>query len=516
MKRKMMKWLLCMLALIAIMQPVLPAQAQDPIRQQIIRELANLDRQISEATDVLAAFPNERANELLQKAKQLREQANTNILNLRFLQARLDIRAATGFVEQALKLALDAPVQRLKSQLEELMRRADNEVIGSGNREAEQLLQQAKKAQASAEQAMSAGQIRRAVDFFRLAISLAQKAIDLVRGAQHNTGPGAADNERQQFENLAARAREAIETTQNAAARAIYDQAIKQGRNAELSMRNGKPAMAMQLYSGAMRLLLRAIDLAGAGAINSATRLESEVSLLEDLIGSAEKQLEGKSDTRATKLISRARLVVAEARRALDQKNEQEAEWRLALARSFVSKAMRSGTGGAGAFESRLEEELAQLNEDIKEIEQRAREQANNDALEMAAMARLASEKAERAFANGRPRVALQALLAAQRFLAFAETLLGKTSGQQVDRSEVSQKLDRLDALLQEVSQSATASNNEVAMELVNQAIEIRDRAREAFNRGRLRVASESSDVAMEMLRTALKASTSEGSRRNE
>jgi hypothetical protein len=516
MKRKMMKWLLYMLAMMAILQPVVPVQAQDPIRQQIARELANLDRQISEASDLLAAFPNDRANELLQKAKQLREQAATNIFNGRLLQARLDIRAATSYIEQAVKLALGVPVQRLKSQLEELMRRAESEVIGSGNREAEQLLQQAKKAQASAEESLNAGQFRRAVDFFRLAIGLAQKALELVKGGHHDTRPDAAENERQQFENLAARAREAIETTHNAAARAIYEQAIKQARNAELAMRNGKPVMAMQLYAGAMRLLLRAIDLATAGTMTSRNRLESEMRLLEDLIDSAQKQLEGQNDARTMKLISRARLVLAEARRALDQKNEQEAEWRLALARSFVSKAMRAGTSGAGALESRLEEELAQLSEDVKEIEQRAREQENNDALEMAALARLASGKAERAFAAGRPRVALQALLAAQRFLAFAETLLGKTPEQRIDRNEVSQKLDRLDASLQEVSQSAAASNNEVAMDLVNQAVEIRDRAREAFNRARLRVANESIDVAMEMLRTALKASTSESNRRNE
>lgn len=497
---------------IAIFAAPLPAQAQEPIRL----ELARLDKLLAEASELLAAFPSSRASELLLKAKQLREQAATNILGNRLLQARLDIRAAMQFIEQAMKLALDAPVQRLKSQLEELMRQADSEVIGRGNREAEQLLQQAKKAQASALQALNAALFRRAVDYLRLAISLAQKSLELARGGQHNAGPDATESERQQFENLAARAREAVETAQNAAARAIYDQAMKQARSAEASLRSGKPAMALQLYAGAVRLLLRAIDLAGAGTMNTSNRLESELSLLDDLITSAEKQLEGKSDPRAMMLINRARLLIAEARRSLDRKDEQEAEWRLTLARSFVSKAMRSGVGVAGAFESRLEEELVQLGEDLKEIEQRARDQDNSDALEMVALARLAAGKAERAFANGRPRVSLQALLAAQRFLGYAEALLGKVGSPQLERSEVSQKLDRLDASVQEVSQSATASKNEVAMDLVNQAMEIRDRAREALNRGRLRVASESIDVAMEMLRTALKMSTSEGERRNQ
>lgn len=485
------------------------AQVQQPIRA----DLAQLDKQLAEAAELLGSFPNAQARDILLQAKQLRDQAAANIEGNRLVQARMQMRTALQYIDQALKLALEAPAQRLKSQLEELMRQAESEVIGSGSREAEQLLQQAKKSMSSAEEAWNAGNSRRAVDFYRLAKNLAQKALELVRANQRNTGGlGTADNGRQQFESLAARAREAIETTRNTAARAIYDQAIKQAQSAELYVRSGKTAMAVQLYSGAVRLLLRAIDLAGGPAATS-NRLESELVLLEDLAGSAEKQLEGKNDTRAKMLINRARLLLAEARSALDRHNDQEASWRLVLARSFVSKAMRAGIGGAGAFESRLEEELAKLSDDLKELEQRANDQGNNDALEMLALARLAAGKAERAFANGRPRVSLQALLAAQRFLALAESLLSSTSGQQLNRDEVSQKLERLNASLQEVSQSATASNNEVAIDLVNQASEIRDRAREALNRGRLRVASESIDVATEMLRTALKASSSEGTR---
>jgi hypothetical protein len=502
--------LLSIVSSLTIFAASLLAQVQEPIRL----DLAKLDRQLAEAAELLASFPNSQARDILLQAKQLRDQAAANIQNNRLIQARLQIRTALQYIDQALKLALDAPAQRLKSQLEELMRQAEIEVIGSGNREAEQLLQQAKKSQASAEQAWNAGNSRRAVDFYRLATNFAQKALELVRANQHNTGGlSTADNGRQQFENLAARAREAIEITQNGAARAIYDQAMKQAQTAELYVRSGRAGMAIRLYSGAIRLLLRAIDLAG-GMTNASNRLESELTLLEDLVGSAEKQLEGKNDARATMLIGRARLLLAEARSALDRKDDQEAGWRLVLARSFVSKAMRSGIGGA--FESRLEEELAQLMADLKELEQRAAERGNNDALEIAALARLAAGKAERAFANGRPRVSLQALLASQRFLAFAESLLSSTTAQELSRTEISQKLDRLDASLQEVSQSAAASNNEVAMDLVNQVIEIRDRSREALNRGRLRVASETIDVAMEMLRTALKASTSDVGKRNQ
>jgi len=509
MRRKMTRILYCLLATVMAVAQIVPAHAQEPGRQQILREQANLEKLLAEATELLVAFPNTQANDLIQKAKQLRDQAATHLANGRILQARLDIRAAMQYVEQALKLALASPVQRLKLQLEDLMRRADYEVIGSGNRDAEQLLQQGKKAQASAELAMVNGSFRRAVDYFRLAIGFVNRALNAVKGNLSSAGPDEAESVRQQFENLAARARETLDAKPNAAAQAIYDQALKQARDAESALSNGRKVAARQLFAGAVRLLLRSIDLAGAGTMNPKNRLEGELSLLTDLIASTENQLEEQNDARGMMLVGRARLLVDDARRALARGNEPEAEWRLGLARSFVSKAMRGKIGDKEAFESRLEEELAQLHEDVNDLEHRAADQKNQDALEIAGLARLTASKADRAFANGRPRIALQALLATQRFLALAETLLGKAAGQELSRNEVSQKLDRLEVSLQDASESVNASGSEVAVDLVKQVMEIRDRAREALNRGRLRVASESIDVATEMLRTALKASAS-------
>jgi len=482
--------------------------AQEPTRQDLTRMLARLDQKLLEVSELVAAFSNPGAAQLLQRAQQLREQAASRIANNMPRLAALDLQAASQLAEQAVKVALEAPLQRLRSQLEELLRRAENEVIGSGQRDAEQFLQQAKKAQAGAEEALKAMTYRRAIDFYRLAINLAQRSLDLAHGRGANTGASAADSERDQFETLAVRAREAVEGSQNASARNIYDQAIKQGRSADNSMRSGHPAMALQLYHGAIRLLLRAIDLANSGTAGAATRLEGDLALLEDLISSAERQLESRRDPRGALLITRARILVNEARQALDRKNEGEAEWRLTLARNFVSKALRTDQPGLAAFELRLDDEISQLKEDIRDLEQRAREQGNSDAGDVVSFAQAACTRAERAANTGKPRLALQAVLAAQRFLSNAEALLSRAATPAVGRQEVAQKLDRLDAFVQEAAPTVNASQDEVSIDLLQQVVEIRDRAREAFNRGRMQVANESAGVATEMLRSAVKIST--------
>jgi tetratricopeptide (TPR) repeat protein len=475
-----------------------------------------LDRQLAEAFELVSAFDNAQARSFLQEAKRHRDQAAARIQNNMPVLARVDIRAAFALIEQAVKVAMSAPLQRMRSHLEELMRRAEHEVIGSGNREAERLLQRAKRVQADAELALRALLARKAVEGFRLATSLAQNALELVKGRQPHSGPEAVENARQQLEVLKTRAREAVETSQNANAKAIYNQAANQALSAETSLRNGNPAMALQLYQGATRLFLRAIDLAGGNTESALGQLQNEHALLRELVASAESDLSKRGDSRAIMLINRARLLLDEARQALDRKSGKEAEWRLTLARNFVTKAMRAEAPGGAVFESRLEEELAQLLEDSKEIDQRALEQRNDEVRDLTALARGAAGRIERALALGRQRLALQGLLAAQRFLAIAETMLGKSSRQEINRDEVARTLDQLDAALQEASESAAAANNTMAMEMMEQVREIRDRAREAFAGGRLRVAGESADVAMEMLRTAQRVNTLQDKTQNE
>jgi hypothetical protein len=508
MKRKILRIITCLLVSCAALGPPgRPALGQGQGRDYIDSQLKRLDRQIAFASQVVASFANANAADLLRQARQHRSQARSLLDENRPLMALAEINEGLRLAEMAVKAALESTLQRLRSQLEEKMRRAEIEVIGSGNRQAEQLLQRAKKKQSDAELALRAMAYLEAIQHLRLAIDLVDQSLKAVKGNRLNTA--SAEDERKQFENLAARAREAVEAGANASARAIYEQAMKQARTAEEALRNGNTAMALQLYYGATRLLLRAIDLAGPNPVTSTSRLESELALLQDLIHSAEKQIDATSDSRGAMLIGRARVLAEEARRALERKNEPEAEWRLTLARRFVSKAMRAEARGSKIFESRLDDELAQLGEDLKELDQRAREQENSDALELVALARLAAGKAERASEKGRPRVALQAVLAAQRFLANAETMLSKSGSRDLDRNEVSQKLERLDASLQEVSQTVSASGNEVALELLRQVTEIRDSAREAYNRGRLRVANESAGVALEMLQTVVKISKS-------
>jgi len=506
MKKTITKILPCLLIVLTIVALPTAGRAQT----SVLDDLAKLRMRLAEAERVVAAFPNAAAAALLREAQQHHRQAVQFLANRMPEAASREIDEGIKLAEEAIRIAIESALQRIRTQLQERMRRADHEVIGSGYALAEQLLQQAKKTQAEAERLLRERRYLIAVEKFKQALQQVEQALRVVHGHRLNTAPAAADNERKQFENLATRAREAVEASRNAAAKAIYEQAVKQGRSAEISVRNGRPVIARRLYYGATRLLLRAIDLANAGGANVNNRLESELALLLDLIHSLERQLEGQSDSRAAMLIGRAKLLLNEAREALERKNEQEAAWRLNLARSLVSRAMRSEPGGAKALEPRLEEELAQLNEDIKEIEQRAREQRNEDAVDLLALARQAAGKAERALAVGRQRLALQALLAAQRFLTNAETMLSKGASQEIDRNEVSQKIDRLNASLQEVSQSAEVSKNEMAMELVRQIMEIRDRAQGAFNRGRLRVANESVAVATEMLQSALRMSTAE------
>jgi hypothetical protein len=171
------------------------------------------------------------------------------------------------------------------------MRRAEQNVSDSRNRQAERLINQAKKMQAEAEGAALQRNICLATSGYEHANNSLREALKLVEGPLRT--PEASlevtiNREKERYENLETRAREAIETGKNASAALVFAQAQKQGRAAEEAWRKGQVALAQQLYRGATRLLLRAIDLALAGKKDQEFG-RNETALLQELIQAAEQ-----------------------------------------------------------------------------------------------------------------------------------------------------------------------------------------------------------------------------------
>ncbi|RIK55352.1 hypothetical protein DCC62_31375 [candidate division KSB1 bacterium] len=104
------------------------AQAQEHGPLAEFEKLKNL---IEFAREVLADFGTEETRKLLIEAEGLKQKAEQAIAERRFRDARLRIEEATKLVQAALGIVLRTSAQQLRAQLDELVRRAENEVMSA-------------------------------------------------------------------------------------------------------------------------------------------------------------------------------------------------------------------------------------------------------------------------------------------------------------------------------------------------------------------------------------------------
>ncbi len=507
--------------------------AQDTVLEgrakKSLEELKNL---LAQANEVLNVFENREARDLLAKAFDLYKKSEDQyrsaltVNNMREREALLrtalgNINLATPLAQRAIRLALDRQLVLLRNSVEELLRRAEQMVIASGNRDAERLLREAQKQKLEADRAMAAQNYAKAVASYNLAKSLAERALKLVEGTRPKpevTPETTITREKERVENIVTRAREAVETGKNPAARAVFEQAQKQARAAEDAFRKGELVLAQQLYRGAARLLLRAIDLAMAGQkLQDYGR--NEVALLQDLIQTAEQEAKESMTPREALLLERARTLAGEAEAAIDRKQAPEAKWRIELARNLVDKVMRKAGRSVDAQENlarRYDEALQELARDIEEVRTKAREANHPEALQLVELAATAYRAAENAGQQGRParplrklRLAFQLIRTAQYFLLRAETLLRESAPASVSnaptRAAVDQQLAQLENSIQTLRQAPQQDDPEFCQIVAVQAMELSKRAQAALERGETRVALAIIEVAKDLIEQCVK-----------
>ncbi|MCG3119723.1 MAG: hypothetical protein ALAOOOJD_02234 [bacterium] len=506
-----------LLSLFLFLSITVPVAAQpDPTEARVKAGWQELKDALAKAKEIVPTFENREARELLTKAEALLHEAeakytraltmNDNRLReLLLKEALANLVLGKSHVDRAVKLTLDLPLNRLRNTLAELMRRAEQNVLGQNNREAQRLVYQARKTQLDAERVITRDP-RRAFEFYQIAIALVEKALALVEGRKPSpdaTLETTLNREKERYENLAKRAQEAVETSQNTAAALVLAQAQKQARTAEEAFRKGEIAIGQQLYRGATRLLLRVIHLAMLDRKGQDFG-RNEIALLQDLIQNAEQETQGDADPRAALFLERARVLAREAEGALERQQPQEAKWRVELARNFVDKAMRKAERGALTTENmaqRFNEALQELAGDIQEVDAKVRESNKTEAAQLVELATNAYKAAETAGRRDRLVLGFQLIRLAQHLLLRAETLWRDTAApgesMALTRETVLSRVTQVESAAQEISNTGDA---ETCQTVQAQALEMSKRSRAALERGQLRLAVAIVEVANDLL----------------
>jgi len=490
----------------------LPVVAQT--RGDLAKQIQRLDRDLERARELVNSFDNRRALELVNQAIQLRTEAvrllEKNSPTKRDLtEAAARIKMARAKLITAAKLTLDGPVRRLRSELEELLIRADDLVGRSANREAQRTLNEAKKNRNSAERAASSMQIEKAVEHFRVAVTLGKRSIQLASGSG-NADIDKLREERRKFENLQDRALELLTLHPNDRAEQVYRQAVNSSKSAENAFHNGDIDLARRLLNQSVLLMLRAIDLSHGDARSvSIDRVDAALFQVKDLLERSRELIAASGRPRAKVLLERARRFIQDAEIAARSGRGNEALTKIELARNMLRRAERlSGAGVPRQFVRKVTDEISKTKIDIVAARASLGTDAPRDADRLIRMAEWTLRRAEKAAASGFRRLALEAVLASQRFLARADQLSKRQSGGVASKEQTQVRLGQLDAAISETEQNLNGATGEWNRQLLQSAKDIRKLAKDSFNQGNYRAANEAVQVSLELLRKSSRKSS--------
>lgn len=467
--------------------------------------LARLDRELEKARELIRTFDNRQAQTLLLEAENLRNQAaeiidKQNPRPLELVDARRKIQEARLKLEQAVKLTLETTIKRWRSKLEQLLQRADQEVIGSNHPEAERLLQLAKQNRDAAERALAGRDGFKAIEHLRVAVNLVEQALDLSARKLD-----AFHEERRRFEMLRERARELVDKSSDARARIIFNQANKMAESALQAEQNRNLQLAKKFYNQAVLLLLRAMDLAKGQSPETVDQVSLALYHVRELIDNSKELLQN-APPRTHLILERAQRFVVEAELAAKEGRGHEALWKIELAENLVNRARRMADNRSGRkFANRIVEEIENTRLDIAEVRAELTHESAPDAEVLINMAEIAITKAEQAAAAGFERFALETVLAAQRLLTKAERILNNQDTNGLTRERVQARLAQLDEAIAEAESRVDLAKDEWARRLLLSAKEFRQLADESLQKGNYLAADEGIQVAFDLLRKSLK-----------
>ncbi|MFQ5648683.1 MAG: hypothetical protein ACE5IY_01965 [bacterium] len=498
--------IICKGTLILLAVNLLSAQsvlAQDCERAK--RKIQRLDRDLQRVAELAHSFDSERALELVRQAHEKRDRAVEQGLAGKCRRALVLIDAAFSDLEAAAKLILAVPIRRLRSQVEELFRRAEDLVAHCHSKQAIRVLERARRNRDEAEHNLDAKRIESAVEHFRVAKELSQRVIELCQDSQDSEMDRIQEAKRK-FETLKERALDVFEKCPNPAARRIYQQALETVRDAEEKWHQGRKEVAKRLFNHSILLLLRAMDLACGNSPGLVKQAEVALFRVRELLETAREANAQSQNPRARLLIERAHRFISEAEAAIQEGRSNEALWKIGLAENMLRKAQRFAQGKTGRrMENRVVRQIENTRSDLAEIRAQVSPNASRDAQVLVRMAQFALNKAEQAADAGFQRVALEGVLASQRFLARAERILTAREKDSATREQVQLRLSQLDAAISDSESRVLESAQDWNMRLLQNAKEIRKMAYESLQKGNFKAANTGIQVSFELLRKSVR-----------
>jgi len=470
-------------------------------------QLRKLDEKLRYAEEIVTAYGGKAALDYLRQAKEMRTTALNLFHSPMPLRAAAFIKKAFFFLDLAIRTTLAKSGHRMAEQLEELIKQAEQAVVGCNNKEAERLLFQAKKNQERGLHILGQTRIEKGLEHIRLAYFLAEKVLKLCKKRKLDIEDNVLD-EKEQFERLLERAQEAVEKTNNPQARDRIEKALNQAEQADKALLKRDFKRALEHYHNATRLLWRGIELAKSTETSSENLIAEKIQKELDLLDAAIEELSGRVSTaednqraqflyqRSLKLREEAQLAFSAGRLLIAQKKINMAQNAIGRALGFLRQTDFSDSN----LESRAETELQLLKDEIDQQKQDDEIKNSSEAMRLLELAEHNLQLAEQTFKAKNYHLGFERIFVARQLVFWTEKTITSAVTASINLELVQSNLNSFDEQFEQQAQTIEASAVQIAITLLRQAQNFREKAEQALKNNQLNLAQAFIETSLQLL----------------
>lgn len=434
--------------------------AQD--HQNLQGELDRLRISIQKTAALINMLPNSdlksRITIDLQKAESEYQTARTLVEQHKILLARVHIKAAYQFLLNIERIIKNHPAFKIKfrERLDLKIQQAEDAVSASQRNEAIFMLNRAKFFRQKAYMSFHENRPYAALEYYRLAIFFAEKAIQL-----SFTGRDLPVKDWRAFytetQTLLERARNSAENSQNYQVIAMVQKAGKDLDEIERLYANGHKEQAKEKLRVLNRSLYRFIDLAENVPQRDVERLQIDLETLKLSLQSLEEDLSNVDSPAARQLFLRVSNLVRNIEMHINRNQPRMARQKMRLANRLIMRIYRLLQSQASSEPRQLEQQLSLAQQNYSELQHLAAENADSDDLIRLIDSNL--RKAENAFRAENYLQAAYYLKIANVLILQVNRLSLRESSLGLKREKVRTDLKRLEDLLVRLEGGSMESN---------------------------------------------------------
>ncbi|NOY77265.1 MAG: hypothetical protein GXO76_05285 [Calditrichaeota bacterium] len=432
------------------------AQSPEPANlQQLFQEL---DQKIATLENVSAQFHNQKLTQSIQTIREHRRKAVEFSRKKQYRLARQELRLALRLSDTVLKKSMVAIVRNYQAPLEEMRRRAENQIHRRYNADADRLLKRAKQVHRNAVRAFQSRNFAKATELYKVEKSLLENCLKIL---EQNAPEKYAriQSDRQNFLELKRQAEKSLQGTRGTLSASLYNQAMDQARKAEQAYKKGDLKKANLYYQWSTRLLLRVINLTEGGNYALSQQAKDNLQLTRQVLKGMIQEYSGQMKPMTRKLLEQVQKLLIDAQMDYDRKNYSSAIQKTDVARKILSRLQSSPIQKNGSYQAQLKENIRALRQLLESIPKDGNQSTRGQTL-----LKLSNEflgKSQRELSKGNYKTSAAFLLVANRLaLQFKRMAQNLAAGSSVSEAAVRSKYKNFQTKMNLLSSRDFGSNS--------------------------------------------------------